>query len=214
MDTLQISSLPWSFGWSACSVCGSLRPGVGTLCSHCEAWMDARLYPKVFEEEGIIVRSLFDWDGEDEPLSQFLVSLKGPGQRKAWRHWAETFVCHHEISHLERALVVSGPVAEEGEDHSEHFAQEIASALRWTYEGRPMRKIAGERSVFLSRKGRERAGRFVKNSDFLLRNSCRPVVFVDDVRTSGSTARAIYENMGRPRHFEHWVLAHRLAMRV
>lgn len=199
----------FQLGWSMCCNCGSFSVTPNRLCTSCERRYQDRATPETLYEDEWPTRFLFDWREEDESLSRLIQALKGARRNPAWAYWAEQFAFHHRPRlEAHRYVFVGAPRKDERPDHSEWFAYELARLFQARYVGRPVLKRADHKSVLLLRKQRLDPRRFVKNTSFQ-RSAGSTIVLMDDVRTTGATARAVFEALGRPKRFEHWVLAYR-----
>ena len=210
------------FELGTCLNCGSFRNTGTGLCEYCN---EKILWPRLSvgtkrTADGIPVRSLCDWTpGESDEFSNWILSLKHSPKRK-WSRLADLFVQHH-IADLGRSvpwLLIPCPNANKSRDHALKWAQAIAfysfGPLTQALEiekkpasGPQKRKTHKERRTIefaLSEKltDRKHLDRFEK------------IIFLDDVVTSGATAKAAHRALGSPEKFEVWCLGHRLSLRL
>lgn len=201
----------WLRGWRACPGCGSFAVTESLTCSFCENKLRAKIRAACEIEAHWTHRFLFDWvPGVDDVLSNFILSMKGGAEREAWSHWAAVFLQTHADSFFsarDRA-VCAAPSAHAGDDHASLFAKALAEQLGWTYLGRPLSKTRDHSMRGLSRKDRLRRDDFVKSTEFRKPRE-RKIILVDDVLTTGATARAVRHALGSPVGFEVWTLAAR-----
>ena len=158
-------------------------------------------------------RSLFHWKpGESDLLSNLILNLKGAGASMAWDFYAASFAQKYvpALPVGRRLRLVPAPSKTGGPDHATLFAQ--ALARHCGAEFCPcLRKISQA-----SQRGGSRGDRALIEMELVEKNTVMPEdwsevlwIFVDDIVTTGSTARAAELALGRPPHFEVWVLAER-----
>lgn len=167
--------------------------------------------------------SLYEWRDENEYLSRKMaLSLKGGGPRELFHPFAER-LCLLRLNlghrHKQRPVFVPAPGRSGAKlDHAESLAlalSEIAggeyfSALKRIDLSEQKNKSDSERRLPLPRfllkeDAFEPLGRFLHESS--------PLIFVDDIITTGSTAQLAYEALKRPNLFEIWTIFHRPRLR-
>ena len=200
-----------SFPWKACPACGSLFVNPSLLCSFCEGELQ-RVYSVTPEGVGPwVVRSLWSWQaGESDRLSALLSGLKGRYRREAWAFWAKEFT-RAQAEFLPRGplKLVSAPRRASGHrDHAYFFAEMLSRETGIPWAGSPFQKRSERQQRRLAGEERARALTLVKTTE--LKPSPETFwVFIDDIVTSGATAEAVYQALGRPPRFEIWCLARR-----
>ncbi|WP_413576339.1 hypothetical protein ACLVWU_18325 [Bdellovibrio sp. HCB290] len=157
---------------------------------------------------------LFRWNpGTSDLLSAQLAGLKGYRKNPDWKHWAQNFISKRIQMGLPTRKIIIIPAPSSGHragDHAQQWAQALADA------------VGAELCLCLTKKakthqrGATRDRRVLveleldENSSMVSEFWSEALwVFADDIVTTGSTALAAYEALGRPPHFEAWALAHR-----
>ncbi len=209
------------FGLRGCLYCGSLDRGPDGLCAFCSedlwSWQqrDGRLFHQRIHK--LPVEALFKWiPGRQEVLSKLIRAMKGEGGEKLWQHYAEEFLRRHwgDNASQKQCLLIPAPSRRGSEDHAFYFAQafEAAGVSFEFYNCLSRTEVAGSQKK-RTRLQRERttiawAENFTQ-ADFNAKCAGKHVIFVDDVVTTGSTVRAAWRTLGRPRDFAAWALAQR-----
>ena len=85
-------------------------------------------------------------------------------------------------------------------DHAHQWAQSLAALCG--YSTVALRLLSKEKQALKSLGGRDRV-------DFTSRKIRGSVFFVDDILTSGGTARAAFRALGKPKSFQIWTVFYR-----
>lgn len=185
----------------------------GGLCREChripELWEKADLV----SDSPFRVTALYEWkSGESDFMSRLVLAHKGGGARELWGYRAE-LLAKKRVGALGRRsiCIVPAPARKEGDvDHAYMWGECLASVLgaslypclRRVSKTHQRGADRGERAL-VEMKIRE------KYTDPSGLSAEILWIFVDDVFTTGATARAAYRALGNPPHFEVWVLAYR-----
>ena len=193
----------------SCAVCNSFTPPIDWLCPHCWKLME-REYLSCADvyrtEESLSHLRLFDWhEGNDSLIKKFINSLKKGGPEFIFKRLA--LECFPRFVYTpcwpkekNPFVFVPAPPAHSLQvDHASELARLLCHyfggktfpALQRLGADRQKRKGKKDRAVIqlLARKGLKRN---LKN---------KTILFVDDVLTTGSTARAAFKALDSPEKF-------------
>lgn len=192
---------------TACLVCGIPFGTKFGLCSHCSPKLFHLQEPTARDECGLPVYSLFAWRRDGWPaLRSVAMNLKGRDQAEPWLELAAWMI--QALGDLPAAPRVMVPVPSSGANHALGWARALGY---WTdspvldlllrHEGRPNKE--------LSKHERGRLRFAVRPSSAVESSNYKSVIIVDDIITTGATARAAHSALGRPRNCEVWCLMDR-----
>jgi predicted amidophosphoribosyltransferase len=203
---------------STCRNCGSFQVEEGLFCRLCYINL-ITLHASgavEFTIGGLRSWALFHWyPSASDSLSRLIISLKRGRNRGAWCAYAKVFV-RAFLAAIElqgkQIIYVPAPPRFIGQyDHSFWWAKALQAELGGTlWQGL-------KRTSKLSQRDSDRAKRALLELS-TIENYTRPQVqgpdvvwiFVDDIVTTGATARAVFDTLGRPKNFMIWVLARRM----
>jgi predicted amidophosphoribosyltransferase len=218
---MRLQSNFWWYGLRGCYFCGSLFPLSEGLCQVCarDLWSwapDEQLYIQDLEDQE--VASLFQWiPGQQQVLSFLILALKGAHGGRAWQYFAEEFWRRYlstQEPFSKRVLLVPSPGQEGRRDHAFLFTEGLAKASGVQICNCLKRdSMAGKAQKTKSRQQRARVSfQWAENfslAEFRARASDMKIVFIDDVVTTGATAKAAWKTLGKPEDFTIWSLAQR-----
>jgi predicted amidophosphoribosyltransferase len=142
--------------------------------------------------------------------------MKGEGGEKLWQHYAEELLRRRwsEKASSRQYLLIPAPSRQGNKDHAYYFVQALTQAgvgfelynclSRVEALGSQKKRTRSQRE----RTAMEWAENFTQG-DFNAKSAGKHIIFVDDVVTTGSTARAAWRTLGKPRDFAVWALAQR-----
>ncbi len=163
---------------------------------------------RLADVQGFLTETLFEWNNEnDQCLRRLLMKLKGGRAIEAFRFLAE-LMADSELWHRPGAVLVPAP-SRSGVDHAMRLAVFLAAlrglpilstlqrpAANWSQKRLPKRSRRGVPMVMNMNTG-----------DGL--KPYKEIIFVDDIVTTGATARKAFETLRFPGPFRVWALARR-----
>lgn len=173
------------------------------LCAVCEEqlnqWRTSRAHQLRWPEQNIPVYALFDWPETTAlRVSQIVQSQKGgvrPALSKVLAQEIFAFAVSRGLR-ISDSAIVAVPVGDHAKDHAVLLAEAVSGFLDL-----PVVKLTNPapktKMKELSRGQREQKT-LVSDVKITAKSS---VIFVDDVLTTGSTARAAFNALGRPKEF-------------
>ena len=188
-----------------CAVCGFMFPPVHWLCPHCWKHLKKHYIPYGYayrSEKTFPHLRLLDWEENNFFLiKRFLESLKGESPKEIMDELARE--CFARFSHtkvwnsFKTPTFVPPPTRSPlKKDHAGIFAEALAG-----YFGGEVKFILEYDPSNSPQKSKNRIERSKKKfvSKANLKN--HSIIFVDDVLTTGFTAKAAYRALGQPENF-------------
>lgn len=200
---------------SCCLNCGSFRTEQGLLCRPCIDALDVYAALPRQRNNGTQLWSLYEWEpGQSDLLSRLILGLKGKYNGKAWEFYAKKMAQKrwlHDVGLSRPIRIVPAPARSEAyKDHAAYWAKYLANemsaelipCLKRTSLKHQREMDRGARGLVTLELNEKYTGLLEGYSQYLW-------IFADDVLTTGSTAQAAFEALGKPPHFEIWTLATR-----
>lgn len=198
-----------------CARCGAFnfRP-LPLFCEICDFGLKAFELPlcRTVSDQKFPVYSHFVWNSFSEShLRALIYGLKGGHAGTAIKSFAESFSWNLGRRFSERLVFIPPPSRSGAEDHASVWAKHLASV--WKAEvWKPLNFVSSPGVLPLSQKQRSLQAR--GEIEFEAVKIAKPfvsakLIFVDDVLTTGSTARAAFKALGEPKGYEAWTLAWR-----
>lgn len=179
-----------------CLLCGyPFLPKAG-FCAFCAEELYLRREPRTRSERGLTIRSLFSWRGDLRAHVRLARALKG---REEAEPWLDLALWMTEAFSAQSAALV--PIPSRGRNHALGLARAIG---HW-------RGVRVEEALILPEsRSQKRLNREERKSvRFEASKKFSSVVIVDDIVTTGATARAAWWALGRPQTCEVWCLLDR-----
>jgi predicted amidophosphoribosyltransferase len=187
----------------ACAICKGLTRAA--LCLHCAERLFARQEPVHREEKGFAISSLFTWERDGWlGLRWWIAALK---QREDPRFWREPAIWALDTFAIPKRPPVLLPIpSTHARNHALGFARALALQTGWTVLDDVLTIPAqNQNQKKLDRFARQRRTYGLSRQVPLY----QPLIVIDDVITTGATARAAFQALKRPKYMQVWCLMDR-----
>ncbi|MCY4512538.1 MAG: hypothetical protein OXB86_02490 [Bdellovibrionales bacterium] len=188
----------------SCAVCGSFMPPTDWLCSHCWRFLEKEYLSSqdVFRLENTLPHfRLFDWYEENDLfMRRFVSSLKGGGPNFIFKRMA--LECFPRFLYTrgfpKKTNFVFVPAPSRSPNRPDH-ALELARAFGFYFGGEVYSVLQRVSRFSQKLKNKSERSQIQILSNKSLKN--KNVIFIDDILTTGATARAAFKAMGCPKKF-------------
>lgn len=172
------------------------------------------------------VNARWAYGHEDEGMKNLLLSLKGLPPQWVFLQmvdlWIQAFPEEALNAQKAGAFIVPAPSARgvssysnRPRQHAQLLAQAFGQRLGLEVLPRLLKSISNDSTMqkFKDRERRQKSRQFevLDPSDLIFLDN-QMIIFVDDLVTTGATARAAFEALGCPKHFRIWALFDRSAL--
>lgn len=197
-----------------CLLCHRNASSSRLLCPTCQIKVDRhRRKNWVRFENGVPTLALYNWrESSYSAMQRMAQALKGGGTSKIFETLAVDILNLREqvyppLHRNQNLVFVPAPgLSKNYRDHAEELAAHLAALSG----GQFVRNLSRASSTQQKRKSlmARAAGRRFKLQSQVIDSEVK-IVFVDDILTSGSTARSAYKALNKPKDFEIWTLFYR-----
>ncbi len=187
----------------SCIICGASRERKIPFCTHCLKVATKEMGRIPQHSYPFPLTTLFSWNQSNHRFVQKLTyQMKGNGVHSLWKWFALGLVQKGDVQVLPTAVVPCPSREGAYWDHSSLFAKEVSRVL-----GIPLvRALRFSDASKLKQKSLSLKERKVLKFK-ALKEIEGPILFVDDVVTSGSTAVAAREALKSSYFFEVWAIS-------
>jgi len=197
-----------------CLSCGVYEPPIDILCSKC--WEHYKVMSKMQLTTNSLnynftVKRAWVWGRKNnEYIKKIIYNLKCGHSEKVFEKLALLILQKVIFDYyFDRKLIfVPAPGARPKKNHALYIARALSSITGCDFKDILFENKNNKKQKRLSRLERENKKFEVKGSFKLQGNE--QIIFIDDVITTGATAKAAFKALGSPQNFEVWVLAEKL----
>lgn len=210
----RLSQDRWLRYLRSCAVCRSFLPPIDFLCPSCwrELGQIMNRGPALRQSDYVLpTYSLLTWTPQTASFVRPLIYAFKDGRAAQAAEKLATLFLTERASFERQAHVIPAPA--NGFDHATLWAQALVRQGGWTLSDCLEDKTSREERQKDLRAGERGLRRYGFREHFAMAGepvlAAKPIVFADDVVTSGSTAMAAYMALGDPERFEVWTLVAR-----
>jgi predicted amidophosphoribosyltransferase len=186
----------------SCAHCGSWSANNSFLCQICLRALNSHSFqPQKSIVNGLKVQSCYDWyPDENRILSIVIKNLKGNQHQQYYQFYALYMSLYLKIDLSEPWVVVPCPEKSHQRKHAFHLAAALSRLTNLPLKDCLSYSESEDTEGRISQKDRSRNERkTIKMTTH--QSSLSHVIFIDDVITTGSTARAAYLALNSPKEF-------------
>ena len=156
------------------------------------------------EQAGLTHARLFDWGEENDFFARlFLNSLKRGGSSFIFEQLTKSFLHHFlQVRHLpNNTLFIPAPPSQlnHPQDHAFSLCYAMSHITGLPFQTPLARHLQAK--VAQKQKNRKERKEILFTTSKSFSNSNKLIVFVDDILTTGGTARSAWKTLGKPRQF-------------
>lgn len=182
----------------ACGHCGTTIGPIDGFCAKCFEKILALVSDKVVSNKQFPVHSLLTWDDSHEIVGNLVRSLKGEFHRRSYSRLAVEVA---KRANLKGKTIVIPPCKKSKHDHAWNFGTALAE-ISGAELLSPF-KVESE----VEQKHLNKLERSSLRFTLTKRVNASNILFVDDLITTGATARAAWKALGDPGGFCVWTVA-------